>query len=193
MERLRAVTGGFFARHPMGPSSAPLMDSHGRLLRRVTDRQEGNVAFKDTVIRVVQRSLPGFDYSESTSWAAGGVFDFTRRNPSGTRDWITFTRDKYGGAFGLDAAACAFPCPPVYLNMAGDDPMETVNPGWGIRGLADLMNHGAADAAWTWIYKDQPSLEAGLREATERASRTLLPLFAELEPVLVDMRSLGRQ
>lgn len=190
--RLRAITRDFFERNQPGPSSALLMDSRGNIPRRASDRQKGAVAFKQTVVRVMQRGFPEFSYSESTSWTERGMLDFVRRSPSGTRNWIVVARDKYGGSFGIDAAVCAFPCAEVHLDLAGQDPMETANPGWGLRGLLELMNHGPAGASWTWTYKDQSSLEAGLAEAMEKAPRVLLPLFSELEPVLCDIRLFGR-
>lgn len=192
LERIRVIAKEFFEKHRLGPSSAPLMDIRGRTTRRVTDRQEGEVAFKQAVIRAMEDFESKFEFDESTSWAERGILDFVRMNPSGTRNLITVSRDKYGGAFGVDAAASAVPCVEAHLDMASQNPLEIANPGWGLRGLMDLMNHRPADMAWTWKYKDQMSLESGLKEATERA-RLLLLLFSELESVLTEMRLLARR
>lgn len=191
--RLRALTKEYFEQHPLGPSSAPLFDSRGKILRGLNARQKGEVSFKDTIVRMMNHTLPEFEYNESTSWVERGMLDFVRRNESGTRDLIVYARDKYGGSFGVDAAVSPVPCAEVHLGDASADPADVLNPTWGLRGLSSLMNHNRAGPAWTWIYEDQKSFETGLNEASGRIKTVLLPLFDTLEPTLLELRALARR
>ena len=193
LARLRNATRAYIARHPLGPTSSPLMDSRGNLLRKFGARQEGDVSFKETIVREMHGSLPDFVFSESTSAVEFGILDFVRRNPSGTRNLVIFSRDKYGGAFGVDAAASAVPCAEMYLDMASTNPMDTANPSWGLRRLTAMMGYGPAGNAWTWIYRDQRRFEEMLTEALGRIKHALLPMFSDLEPTLSEMRALARR
>ncbi len=193
-ERLRLAARTYLLSAVQGPTSAPLFDPSGKLTRSVEARQSGEVSFKRSVVQAFHAALPEFVFNESVSWTAGGFLEFVRRNSSGTRNILVVSRDKYGGAFSVDAAVSAVPCAEVRLEFAGGDALVNARKraGWGLRGLLGLLEHGVAGSEWSWVYRDQGSFDRMLSEAVGRVQRVLVPLFSHLEPILAEMRSMAR-